>query len=510
MSDPAARPEWAPEQRRAGVPTRDHLRAVSAAGEATRRGAPASTRIFLAVVASAVFVTVLTGTMVNVATPLIRAEFGASVSRVGWVFTGYALAYAVGIPLCGRLSDFFGVRRVFVLGLSGFVAGGLICALAPSLAVLVFGRVVQGIGGAAVPALATVAVAKVLPPGERGAALGLVASSVGVGSAVGPVVGGAVGQLAGWRPLFAGALVLMLPLIPFAVRVLPHGGSTDERRFDLVGAALLGLGAGMFLFGVTQGQDAGFASPSSWGSFLGSALSLTGFVWRVNGAPHPFVSPALFKNRAYVAAVVVGFFSMMANLSMLVFVPLLLVEANGLSLAAVGLVLAPEAAALAVLSPLAGRLSDRTGARPVVAAGLAVMGLSVLFLSTFAGASPVVIATGMLGVGAGFAFVQSPANNAAANALPGEEVGAGMGIFAGAFFLGGGTGPALVGALLAARQEANSGAINPLHAFDAAPFSDAFLALAAATAVSLLAASGLRGGAATATRVEEHEEGAAR
>jgi len=336
-------------------------------------------------------------------------------------------------------------------------------------------------------------VAKVLPPGNRGGALGLVASSVGIGAAVGPVVGGVVGQLLGWRALFLGSLVLMLLLIPFAQRVLPNGGSEDERRFDLIGGVLLGLGAGLFLFGITQGQGAGFASSSSWGSFLGAALALAGFVWRINGVPHPFVSPALFKNRAYVAAMLVGFFSMLANLSALVFVPLLVVEANGLSPGAAGLVLTPGAGALAILSPLSGRLSDRVGVRPPIVAGLVIMGFSALFISTFAGASPVLIAAGILGVGAGFAFIQSPANNAAANALPEEEVGVGMGIFAGAFFLGAGTGPALIGAFLADREEAGSGAINPLYTLDAAPFSDAFLAMVLALIVALIAALGLRG-----------------
>jgi DHA2 family metal-tetracycline-proton antiporter-like MFS transporter len=396
---------------------------MSARGEAIREKERTSTRMFLAVVTLAVFTTVLTATMINVLIPLIRAGFGASTAQIGWVITGYALAYAIGVPLYGRISDLFGVRRVFALGLLGFALGGLICAFAPSLVVLVLGRLVQGIGGAAVPALALVAVAKMLPPGERGGALGLVASSVGIGAAVGPVVGGALGQLFGWRALFVGSLVLMLLLIPFARRVLPNGVSEDEGRFDLIGGVLLGLGAGLFLFGITQGQAAGFTSASSWGSLLGAALALTGFVWRVNGAPHPFVSPTLFKNRAYVSAVVVGFFAMLANLSALVFVPLLLVEVNGLSPGAAGLVLTPGAVALAILSPMTGRFSDRIGVRAPIVAGLAIMALSILFMSTFAGASPVLIAAGILGMGVGFAFVQSPANNAAAGALPDEEVG---------------------------------------------------------------------------------------
>jgi DHA2 family metal-tetracycline-proton antiporter-like MFS transporter len=148
---------------------------------------------------------------------------------------------------------------------------------------------------------------------------------------------------------------------------------------------------------------------------------------------------------------------------------------------------------VAILSPLTGRLSDRVGVRPPIVAGLMIMGFSTLFISTFAGGSPVMIAVGLVGVGMGFAFVQSPANNAAANALPDSEVGGGMGIFAGAFFLGAGTGPALMGAFLAAREESSSGAINPLYTLEAAPFSDAFLAMVPALFIALIAAFGLRG-----------------
>lgn len=484
---------------------------MSAGGVATRGKESRSSRLFLAVVVSAVFVTVLTASMLNVLIPLVRAEFSASTAQVGWVVTGYSLAYAVGVPLYGRISDLFGVRRVFSLGLLGFAVGGFVCVLAPSLTVLVFGRIVQGIGGAAVPALATVAVAKALPPGERGSALGLVASSVGIGSAAGPVIGGAIGQLAGWRALFVGTLVLMLLLIPYAQRVLPNGGSKDEERFDLIGGALLGLGAGLFLFGITQGQAAGFASASSWGSLLGATLALAGFVRRINEVTHPFVSPALFKNRAYVAAVLVGFFAMLANLSALVFVPLLLVEVNGLSPGAAGLVLTPGAAALAILSPLAGRLSDRLGARVPIQTGLTVMGISVFCISAFgAGAAPALVSMAMFGVGTGFAFIQPPATNAASGALPESEVGAGLGIFAGAFFLGAGTGPALIGAFLAARQEAASDAINPLYDLDAAPFSDAFLAMTLAVIFALVAALGLRGGIEASKGSERSGEGAAR
>ena len=454
-----------------------------------------STRLLLAVLTSAVFISVLNSSMVNVAIPLIREDFGASEAQVSWVITGYLLLYAVGIPLYGRASDIFSLRRAFVLGLAVFAAGSLVCILAPSLPVLVLGRVVQAMGGAAIPALATASVAKVLPPGERGTALGLIVSSVGVGAAIGPVVGGALEQVAGWHSLFYAVLFLMLILIPSAAYALPHTESAGERGFDVPGGLLLGLAAGLFLFGITQGQVAGFGSFSSWGSFLGSALAAAGFAWRITSSEHPFVSPELFRNRGYVAAVIVGFLSMLVNVSCLVSIPLLVSQVNGLSPGGTGLVLAPGAVALAIISPLAGRLSDRIGARTPVYAGLLVMLISVLFLSAFAaGASPVVVALGMLGVGVGFAFTNSPNVNAAAAALPEESTGVGLGIFNGLFFLGGGTGPAVVGAFLAARREAGAGAINPFYGLDAAPFSDAFLLLSVALLFALAASLGLRSG----------------
>jgi MFS transporter, DHA2 family, metal-tetracycline-proton antiporter len=454
-----------------------------------------STRLLLAVLISAVIIAVMNSSMVNVAIPVIRQDFGVSEAQVGWVITSYLLTYAVGIPLYGRAADVFSLRRAFSLGLVGFAIGSLLCVVAPNLPLLVFGRIVQATGAAAIPALASASVAKVLAPGERGTALGLIVSSVGVGAAIGPVVGGILQQLAGWQSLFYATLALTLLLLPGAFYALPETRSSGERTFDVPGGILLGSAAGLFLFGITQGQVAGFASPSSWGSFAGAALAAVGFAWRITSAEHPFVSPALFKNRGYVAAVIVGYFSMLVNVSCLVSVPLLVTQVNGLSPAATGLVLTPGAIALAILSPLAGRLSDRIGFKMPIYAGLGVMLLSVLFISTFgAGAAPYLVAVGMVGVGAGFALTNSPNVNAAAAALKEEETGVGLGIFNGLFFLGGGTGPAVVGAFLAARREAGAEAIDPFYTLGAAPFSDAFLLLVVALLIALLASLGIPSG----------------
>src|SRR5215212_3220042 len=118
-----------------------------AAGPKNERGR-VSTRLLLLVLISAVFVAVLNTSMVNIVVPVIGREFGASEGQVGWVITGYLLIYAVGIPLYGRVSDLFSLRRIFTLGLVVFAIGSLFCALAPNLLFLVFGRILQAAGGA--------------------------------------------------------------------------------------------------------------------------------------------------------------------------------------------------------------------------------------------------------------------------------------------------------------------------------------------------------------------------
>lgn len=447
-------------------------------------------RLLLLIAVSAVFVVVVNGATTNVALPTIQEYFGVSEGQASWVISGYLLVFAVGIPLYGRLADVYSLRKSFCFGLLVFAAGSLACALAPTLLVLVVGRVVQAAGAAAIPALSSASVAKLLPPGERGGALGLIISSVGVGAAVGPVIGGAAIQFAGWHSLFYGVLVLALILLPGAYYALPDTApDTPDQSFDVPGGALLALTAGLALFGVTQGQVSGYISPPVLGSFAASVLCAVFFVRRITGVPEPFVSPKLLANRAYVACCVSGFFGMLANLTGVIFVPLLLFQVNGLDAGVAGLVLAPGAVAVAILSPIAGRLSDRYGARPLILSGISTIFVFMLFLSTFgAGASAWVLAAGMTGVGAGFSFFNSPNTNAAAATLREDEVGVGLGIYQMAFFLGGGFGPALLGSFLATREASGGGAINPLYSLDAAPFSDVFLMLALCALAALLAA----------------------
>ncbi|MFI9787086.1 MFS transporter [Kitasatospora sp. NPDC051984] len=459
----------------------------------TTTGRTGSGMGLLAVLMPAILVTVMASDMVNLMLPTIGSEFGASEAELAWVVTGFLLMFSVGIPLYGRISDRVSLRRLFAFALLGYALGSLICALSPNLAVLVAGRIVTGIGAAAIPVLSVIAVTTLLPPERRGAGIGVVSAGAGVGTAAGPALGGGIGEALGWPALFWITLVVSLLLVP-ALRVLPDEAPQGSGRLDLPGGVLLGLGAGLVLFGMTRAQVSGFTDPLSWGSLLVAVAALLVFGVRTVRVDQPFVPPSLFTDRVYRTGILVAFLAMAVNLGGLVFVPLLLVEVNELTPGKGALVMIPAGVVTALLSPWIGRLAGRVDARVLVLLGLGLIGLFSLFLSSFAGGSSVVFAgAGILGLSIGFMFVMTTIIGAAASELPPEQVGAGLGILQGAQFLGAGTGPAVFGVLVSARQQSGSDAINPLFSgHHGSAYSDAFLAMAVVVVLTLVLASRMR------------------
>ncbi|MBE1443560.1 MFS transporter [Paenibacillus sp. OAS669] len=455
----------------------------------------ASVKGFIMVLILSSLLAAITVDMVNPVLGLIGDSLHAAKAQVSWVVSGITLLLAIGIPLYGRMSDFFELRKLFAFAASVLALGSLICALAPSLPLLVFGRMVQGAGMSAIPVLSVVSISKVFAEGERGAALGVVMGCIGIGTAFGPIFGGFVGQAWGWPALFWIAFVLSLLIVVGAVCTLPVIKPEIEQehgqRMDWIGGVLLGLTTGLFLFGLTQGESVGFTSLASLGSLFGAVCALVAFIWRIRTASDPFVPAILFKNRPYIHAVAVAYLSAFAYFAVLVFVPLLLVEANGLTPGEAGVTLLPGGAAVALLSPWVGRISDRAGSKPLVIAGLIVMGISTLFLSIASGASALLVSLGVIGVGIAFAFINSPANSAAVGVLEKAQVGAGMGLFQGALYFGAGSGAGIIGAFLHARSDA-SHSLNPFYKFEAIGYSDSFLAAAIAVIFALIASFGLK------------------
>jgi MFS transporter, DHA2 family, metal-tetracycline-proton antiporter len=451
---------------------------------------PAPRGLLVVLVASTTLM-LLASMMVNAILPVIARDIGASVSQAVWVISGNLLALAVGVVLGGSATDVFGVRRSYFFGMVAFAIGVAVCIMAPDFRTFVVGRVLQGAGEGVLPAVASASVTRLLPPGQRGRALGLVFAGAGVGAASGPIVGGLAAEFGGWRAPFGGTLLIAVLLILLGHRVLPVLRSVERRHFDLLGGILLAATIGSVLFAVTAGQSRGFVSLAVLFPGAGAVLGGLLLAWRVRTVAEPLFSPRLFVNAGFVAATAVGFGTQLTYVTSIVLVPLLAGRVGGLSSGEIGLVLTPGPLMMVVASPLAGRLGDRVGPKPLVVTGLTIMLGAMLWLSaTAAGDKPVLLAIGVVLLGVGFGAVNAPLTDLAARALDRQELGTGIGIYQACYFIGGAVGPALAGPFLDWRATERAPAINPLHLGAVVPeYSDAFLLVAAVVLGAVLLAA---------------------
>lgn len=437
---------------------------------------PASPLPTLIVICLAVFFSVLNGTMVNVALPVIGRDLGIEAARLGWVVTGYLLVFGVSVPFFGRLADKFGARRIFVLGLAVFALSSLLLAVSSSYSMLMAARLAQAAGAAAVPGLGMALVSRAYPPEKRGSAMGFVSMTVGTGAAIGPTLGGTIASAFGWNGIFLLTALSGL-LIPLALRVLPPAKGTANEGLDLGGGVLLALSIAGALLAATEGSRGDPGSPFVLGALALSLVAAVLLVVRQRTAAYPFIPRDLLRNRRFLLLVATSFCSMAANLSVLIAIPLMLTAFNRLSPVQVGLVLLPEAIAFTLLAPVSGRLVDRIGPRMPILFGLALMAVALLGLSSLgAGATPGVVGALVVLLSSGFAFVNSPLATTVSLVIGRDRLSSGLSINSMAFFLGGSFGTALLSAVLTARRGAQS-ALNPAYSGQLPAYSDAFLAL---------------------------------
>ncbi|MEU8399715.1 MFS transporter [Nonomuraea sp. NPDC048892] len=380
------------------------------------------------VMAVAGIVASLTQTLVVPLIGELPVLLGTSASNASWVVTATLLAGAVTTPVMGRLGDLYGKRRMMLVCTVPLVLGCVVCALAGSLAPMVIGRGLQGMGMGVIP-LGISALRDVLPPDRLGPAIALMSSSMGIGGALGLPVAAGVAEYASWRALFWAAAVLSLAVGVLIRLLVPPTPAAARGRIDLVGA--LGLGAGLvcLLLGVSKGADWGWTSGTTLGLLAAAAVVLPLWGWWELRVRDPLVDlrvtarpQVLLTN---VASIVVGF-SMFAQ-SLIVIQILQLPEATGYglgqSMLAAGLWMAPSGLMMMVISPVGARLSAARGPKVTLMVGSLVMALGY-GSSMFLLGSPfgLLIVTCLCAVGIGFAYGSMPA--LIMGAVPRSETGA--------------------------------------------------------------------------------------
>ncbi|MGY1639118.1 MFS transporter [Geodermatophilus sp. SYSU D00742] len=331
------------------------------------------------------FMSLLDVSIVSVALPSLQQDLGASPATVQWVVSGYALTFALMLVPAGRLGDALGRRRMFLVGLSLFVACSAAAGAAPSVELLVAARLAQGLAAGCLAPQNSGLIQQLFRGGERGRAFGLFGATVGVSTAVGPIVGGLILTLAdgsgGWRWIFYVNVPIGVVAVVLAWRLLPRGGTGERGRIDAGGVLLLGVGALAVLLPLVQAESGGLAR--LWWLFPVGALVLTAFVaWErrvVRRGGQPVFDPRLVTGtRGY------GIGAALATLYFVgfsgIWIVLALLFQNGLGYTPLlsGLAVTPFAVGAAVSAAVAGRLVERHG-RVITVVGLVlvVAGLTV-------------------------------------------------------------------------------------------------------------------------------------
>ncbi|WP_170984754.1 MFS transporter [Roseomonas sp. AR75] len=376
---------------------------------------PGRRRLAVAAILLSTLMSVLLGSIVNLALPVMAEALEVTAAQVVWVVTAYQLALLASLLPCGALGEAIGYHRVFLFGLAGMAVTGVVCALADSLPVLVAARALQGVAAAAVMGLTGALLRHAFPPAALGRAIGLNAMTVALGGTLGPGLGALVLSLGSWHWVFAVTLPFALVAGLVGVPTLPRVAGTG-RRFDMRGAALNALAFGLLLTG------AGWLVLELWlGLCLvaGGAVALWLLVRQQRGKAQPLLPIdllALPSMGIVLSASVCGFAAQMLGFVVL---PFLMDHGWGFSTALSGALLLLWPLAVGALAPVAGRLADRHDTAILCAAGSGVLGMGLIALSVVPGAAaPWLAAAAIMLCGVGFGLFQTPNMRAILGAAP--------------------------------------------------------------------------------------------
>lgn len=397
----------------------------------------------LIAISVAVVMATLDTAVTNTALPTIAAELGAEGADAIWVVNAYQVAMVAALLPLASLGEIVGHKRVYIAGLMLFTATSLACGLAWSLPSLVAARALQGLGAAAIMSVNTALIRFIYPPAQLGRGVGLNALVVAVGFTVGPSVASAVLSVASWHWLFLINVPAGLLSVALSLRTLP-ATERASHAFDGVAGVLC---AGFFACLILGIGDVAHGRAWPWigAEWAVAGLCFHALVRRQAGHPAPLLAADLFRQPIFALSTLTSICSFTTQGLAFVSLPFLFQTVLGRSQVATGLLITPWPAVVAIMAPIAGRLSDRYPAGILGSGGLLILGVGMASLATLADTpTNLAIASRMAICGAGFGFFQSPNLRALMGSAPPGRSGGASGIVATARLLGQTTGAALV------------------------------------------------------------------
>jgi EmrB/QacA subfamily drug resistance transporter len=399
----------------------------------------------------ALFMVMLDNTVVNVSLPSIQRDLHASLSALEWTVNAYTLTFAVLMVTGGRLGDIFGRRKMFLFGVVVFGLSSVAIGLAPSDGLLVAFRAVQGIGAAFMMPATLSIITQAFPPHQRGTAIGTWAGVSALALAIGPVIGGFLTEQVSWRAIFF--INPPIAIIAVAVTLFAAHESRDEtvgKRVDYLGIAALTVGLTALVLALVQGNSWHWSSPQIIALFVIAIVALVGFVQIERTVQAPMIDFAFFRSRTSAGANLVGFLVTFAMFAQFFFITIYMQNILHYSPLETGVRFLPSTLVIIVMGPLAGRLTDKVGPRPLMVLGLVVVSAAIFVQSHLTVDSGYgLLLPGFILMGLGMGLVMSPMSTAAMNAVDRTKAGAASGVLSMSRMVGSTFGVAVMGALVA-------------------------------------------------------------
>jgi EmrB/QacA subfamily drug resistance transporter len=409
--------------------------------------------VILGVLVVSLLVVVLDNTVLNVALRTIADPvkgLGASQTDLEWAVNSYTLVFAGLLFTAGIVGDRVGRKRSLLAGLSVFGVASLASAYSQTSTQLILARALMGVGAAIILPATLSIISNVFDPRERARAIGIWAGAVGLGVAIGPVVGGLLLQNFWWGSVFLINVPIVIAGVVAVALLVPESRDPHPSRIDVVGVALTIVGLVAFVYGIIDGGEHGFGQVRAWGTIVLGVVVLVAFVWYESRSDHPSLDVKLFRNPRFsssVGAVALVFFAALGTLFFLTFYLQLV---RGYTPLQAGLLVTPFAAAQLIFAPQSATMVRRFGPKAVSSVGLTLVALGLVGFALIGVSSPIWVVCVLFFIqGTGMANVMPPATESIMASVPRERAGVGSALQNTSRQVGGALGVAVLGSVVA-------------------------------------------------------------
>ncbi|QWG29982.1 DHA2 family efflux MFS transporter permease subunit [Bacillus mycoides] len=373
----------------------------------------------VAVLILGMFVSILNQTIINVALPPLMNEFNVSTSTAQWLITGFMLVNGILVPISAFLVSRFTYRKLFIAAMLFFTVGSIICATSGNFTMMMTGRVIQAVGAGILMPVGMNIFMTLFPPHKRGAAMGLLGVAMILAPAIGPTVTGWVIENYSWNLMFYGMFVIGLIITFLSLKFFTLAQPVSKTKLDVFGVISSSIGLGSLLYGFSEAGNNGWTSAEVIITLIIGVIGLAVFIWRELTTENKMLDLQVFKYPTFTFTLVINAIVTMALFGGMLLLPVYLQNIRGFTPMESGLLLLPGSLIMGIMGPVAGKLFDKYGIRPLAIVGLAITTFATYKFTTLSMDTPYsVIMTDYIIRSIGMSFIMMPIMTAGMNALP--------------------------------------------------------------------------------------------